>query len=415
MKFVDEAVIDIAAGNGGAGCMSFRREKCIPFGGPNGGNGGKGGSIWFVGDRNLNTLIDYRYARRHEARNGESGRGSDQFGAASDDIVLRVPVGTIIKDFETDQILAELIEPDVPVLLCKGGDGGFGNLHYKTSTNRAPRQHTPGWPGEEKKVRLELRVLADVGLLGMPNAGKSTLITAISNARPKIADYPFTTLHPNLGVVRVGPEKSFVVADIPGLIEGAAEGAGLGHQFLRHLQRTRLLLHVIDMAPFDDVDPVQQAKALALELKKYDPELAAKPRWLVLNKLDMVPVDERAARVKDIVKRLKWKGPVFEISALAREGLQPMLHAIYEHVHAQVVQPAPPVDPRFDESAQVGVSPVANEPVKAAKSTKSAKAARADDDEPVDPRFAPIDPEFETELAAPAAPIAPARRRSRAS
>jgi GTPase len=409
MKFVDEAVIDIAAGNGGAGCMSFRREKCIPFGGPNGGNGGKGGSIWFVGDRNLNTLIDYRYARRHEARNGEAGRGSDQFGAASEDIVLRVPVGTIVKDFETDQILAELIEPDVPVLLCKGGDGGFGNMHYKTSTNRAPRQKTPGWPGEQKKVRLELRVLADVGLLGMPNAGKSTLITAISNARPKIADYPFTTLHPNLGVVRVAPEKSFVVADIPGLIEGAAEGAGLGHQFLRHLQRTRLLLHVIDMAPFDDVDPVQQAKALALELKKYDPELAAKPRWLVLNKLDMVPLDERAARTRDIVKRLKWKGPVFEVSALAREGLQPMLHAIYEHVHTQVEQPAPPVDPRFEED-----KPVADEPVRPVRGTKKvvAKAAKADNDEPVDPRFAPIEPELETEAAAPVAPV---RRRTRAA
>ena len=413
MKFVDEAVIDIAAGNGGAGCMSFRREKCIPFGGPNGGNGGKGGSIWFVGDRNLNTLIDYRYARRHEARNGEAGRGSDQFGAASEDIVLRVPVGTIVKDFETDQILAELIEPDVPVLLCKGGDGGFGNMHYKTSTNRAPRQKTPGWPGEQKKVRLELRVLADVGLLGMPNAGKSTLITAISNARPKIADYPFTTLHPNLGVVRVAPEKSFVVADIPGLIEGAAEGAGLGHQFLRHLQRTRLLLHVIDMAPFDDVDPVQQAKALALELKKYDPELAAKPRWLVLNKLDMVPMEERAARTKDIVKRLKWKGPVFEVSALAREGLQPMLHAIYEHVHTQVEQPAPAVDPRFEETAPV-VAPVVDEPVRPVRTAKKvvAKAAKADNDEPVDPRFAPIEPELETEAAAPAAPV---RRRTRAA
>ena len=414
MKFVDEAVIDIAAGNGGAGCMSFRREKCIPFGGPNGGNGGKGGDIWFVGDRNLNTLIDYRYARRHEARNGESGRGSDQFGAASEDIVLRVPVGTIIKDFETDQILAELIEPDVPVLLCKGGDGGFGNLHYKTSTNRAPRQKTPGWPGDQKKVRLELRVLADVGLLGMPNAGKSTLITAISNARPKIADYPFTTLHPNLGVVRVAPEKSFVVADIPGLIEGAAEGAGLGHQFLRHLQRTRLLLHVIDMAPFDDVDPVQQAKALALELKKYDPELAAKPRWLVLNKLDMVPVEERAARTKDIVKRLKWKGPVFEISALAREGLQPMLHAIYEHVHTQVEQPAPPVDPRFEADTPVA-APVVDEPVRPVRAArKVAKATQADNDEPIDPRFAPIEPEpvLETEAAAPAAP---ARRRTRAA
>ena len=417
MKFVDEAVIDIAAGNGGAGCMSFRREKCIPFGGPNGGNGGKGGSVWFVGDRNLNTLIDYRYNRRHEARNGEAGRGSDQFGAASEDIVLRVPVGTMIKDFETDQILAELVEPDVPVLLCKGGDGGFGNLHYKTSTNRAPRQKTPGWPGEGKKVKLELRVLADVGLLGMPNAGKSTLITAISNARPKIADYPFTTLHPNLGVVRVAPEKSFVVADIPGLIEGAAEGAGLGHQFLRHLQRTRLLLHVIDMAPFDaGVDPVKQAKALVKELEKYDPELAAKPRWLVLNKLDMVPAEEREAHCKDFIKRLKWKGPVFQISALAREGLQPMLHAIYEHVHSQVEQIAPPVDPRFEETMPV-VAPVVDEPVRPVRGPRKlvAKPTKADNDEPVDPRFAPIEPEpeLETEAAAPAA--APARRRTRAA
>ena len=413
MKFVDEAVIDIAAGNGGAGCMSFRREKCIPFGGPNGGNGGKGGSVWFVADRNLNTLIDYRYNRRHEARNGEAGRGSDQFGAAADDILLRVPVGTMIKDFETDQILAELIEPDVPVLLCKGGDGGFGNLHYKTSTNRAPRQKTPGWPGEQKKVRLELRVLADVGLLGMPNAGKSTLITAVSNARPKIADYPFTTLHPNLGVVRVAPEKSFVVADIPGLIEGAAEGAGLGHQFLRHLQRTRLLLHVIDAAPVSEsVDPVKEARALAKELEKYDAELAAKPRWLVLNKLDMVPADERAARCKDIVRRLKWKGPVFEISALAREGLQPMLHAIWEHVQAQVEQPAPPVDPRFE--APAGPVPPVEETVRPVRTArKAAKAAKADNDEPADPRFAPVEPEAEAEAAAPAP--APARRRTRAA
>ncbi|MBW8756470.1 MAG: GTPase ObgE [Burkholderiales bacterium] len=414
MKFVDEAVIDIAAGNGGAGCMSFRREKCIPFGGPNGGNGGKGGSVWFIADRNLNTLIDYRYNRRHEARNGEAGRGSDQFGAAADDILLRVPVGTMIKDFETDQILAELIEPDVPVLLCKGGDGGFGNLHFKTSTNRAPRQKTPGWPGEQKKVRLELRVLADVGLLGMPNAGKSTLITAISNARPKIADYPFTTLHPNLGVVRVAPEKSFVVADIPGLIEGAAEGAGLGHQFLRHLQRTRLLLHVIDAAPVSDsIDPVKEARALAKELEKYDAELAAKPRWLVLNKLDMVPADERAARCKDIVKRLKWKGPVFEISALAREGLQPMLHAIYEHVRAQVEQPAPPVDPRFE--APAAPAPAVEETVRPARAAKKvakvAKSTKADNDEPVDPRFAPIEPEAD-EAPAPPAPV---RRRTRAA
>jgi GTP-binding protein len=353
MKFVDEATIDIAAGNGGAGCMRFRREKFIPFGGPNGGDGGRGGSVFAVADRNLNTLIDYRYARRHEARNGEPGRGSDQFGAASDDIVLRMPVGTIVKDFETGDVIAELLVPGELVMLAKGGDGGFGNMHFKTSTNRAPRQKTPGWPGEQKKLKLELRVLADVGLLGMPNAGKSTLIAAISNARPKIADYPFTTLHPNLGVVRAGPDRSFVVADIPGLIEGASEGAGLGHQFLRHLQRTRLLLHMVDLAPFDKgVDPVAQAKAIVKELRKYDEALYAKPRWLVLNKLDMVPAEEREARVRDFVKRLRWKGPVFEVSALTREGLEPMVQSIYEHVAAEARAEHPPedVDPRFEST-----------------------------------------------------------------
>jgi GTP-binding protein len=359
MKFVDEATIDVAAGNGGAGCASFRREKFIPFGGPNGGDGGRGGSIYAVADPNLNTLIDYRYARRHEARNGEAGRGSDQFGAAGADIVLRMPVGTILTDVDTGQVVAELLVPGEKVLICKGGDGGFGNLHFKTSTNRAPRQKTPGWPGEQKKLKLELRVLADVGLLGMPNAGKSTLIAAISNARPKIADYPFTTLHPNLGVVRVGPEQSFVVADIPGLIEGAAEGAGLGHQFLRHLQRTRLLLHLVDLAPFDDsVDPVAQAKAIVKELKKYDPALHAKPRWLVLNKVDMLSAEERAARVKDFTRRMRCKGPVFEVSALTREGLEPLLKAVYHHVAASKnAQPAP-VDPRFDAEFDVEAPPL---------------------------------------------------------
>jgi GTP-binding protein len=351
MKFVDEATIDVVAGNGGNGCVSFRREKFIPFGGPNGGDGGRGGSVYAVGDRNLNTLIDFRYARRHEARHGEHGRGSDQFGAAAADIVLRMPMGTIITDLDTGQAIAELLVPGEKVLLAKGGDGGFGNLHFKTSTNRAPRQKTPGWPGEQRRLKLELRVLADVGLLGMPNAGKSTLIAAISNARPKIADYPFTTLHPNLGVVRVGPEQSFVVADIPGLIEGASEGAGLGHLFLRHLQRTHLLLHVVDAAPFDDsVDPVAQAKAIVAELKKYDPALHDKPRWLVLNKLDMVPVEERAARVKDFVKRLRWKGPVFEISALTREGCEPLVQAVYRHVSKVRHEVVPDVDPRFDTS-----------------------------------------------------------------
>jgi len=349
MKFVDEATIDVVAGNGGNGCMSFRREKFIPFGGPNGGDGGRGGSVFAVADPNLNTLIDFRYARRHEARNGENGRGSDQYGAAAADIVMRMPVGTIIRDLETGAQIAELLVPGEPVLIAKGGDGGFGNLHFKSSTNRAPRQKTPGWPGEQKKLKLELRVLADVGLLGMPNAGKSTLIAAISNARPKIADYPFTTLHPNLGVVRVAPEQSFVVADIPGLIEGAAEGAGLGHLFLRHLQRTRLLLHMVDFAPFDEgVDPVAQVRAIVGELGKYDPELAAKPRWLVLNKLDMVPMDERADRVRDFKKRLRWKGPVFEISALTREGCDPLVRAIYEHIVATREPAAEQPDPRFD-------------------------------------------------------------------
>jgi len=347
MKFVDEAVIDIAAGDGGAGCASFRREKFIPFGGPNGGDGGRGGSVWALADRNINTLIDYRYARRHIAKNGEQGRGSDQFGAAAPDIELRMPVGTIISNAETGEVMVELLEHGQRVLLAKGGDGGFGNLHFKSSTNRSPRQKTPGWPGEAFKLQLELRVLADVGLLGMPNAGKSTLIAAISNARPKIADYPFTTLHPNLGVVRVGPERSFVVADIPGLIEGASEGAGLGHQFLRHLQRTRLLLHIVDAAPFDDADPVVQARAIVAELKKYDPKLHAKPRWLVFNKLDMVPVAEREQRIKDWVRRLRWKGPVFAISALAREGLQPLVEAIWTHV-AEYQREEPLPDPRFD-------------------------------------------------------------------
>ena len=348
MKFFDEAKIEISAGQGGAGSVSFRREKFIPFGGPNGGDGGRGGSVWAVADLNINTLIDYRYTRRFDAKNGEPGRGSDQFGAAGDDIEMRMPVGTIITDAETGELLVELLEHGQRSQLAKGGDGGFGNLHFKTSTNRSPRQKTPGWPGEARKLQLELRVLADVGLLGMPNAGKSTFIAAISNARPKIADYPFTTLHPNLGVVRVGPERSFVVADIPGLIEGASEGAGLGHQFLRHLQRTRLLLHIVDAAPFDEsVDPVVQARAIVAELKKYDPKLHAKPRWLVFNKLDMVPLEEREARVEHYVRRLRWKGPVFAISALAREGLQPLLERIQNHVAAQQkVEPLP--DQRFE-------------------------------------------------------------------
>jgi GTP-binding protein len=349
MKFVDEAFIDIAAGDGGNGCVSFRHEKYKEFGGPDGGDGGRGGHVFAVADLNLNTLVDFRFSRRHEARRGQHGMGSDMFGAAGDDITLKMPVGTIISDAETGEVLYELLTPGEKIIIAKGGDGGFGNLRYKSAINRAPRQKTPGWPGERKSLKLELKVLADVGLLGMPNAGKSTLISAISNARPRIADYPFTTLHPNLGVVRVGPEQSFVVADLPGLIEGASEGAGLGHQFLRHLQRTRLLLHVVDLAPFDETDPVAQAKAIVGELKKYDAALYEKPRWLVLNKLDMIPAEERAAKVKDFVKRLRFKGPVFEISALTREGCEPLVKAVYQHVKAQQVAEQPPteIDPRF--------------------------------------------------------------------
>ncbi|SFM07587.1 Obg family GTPase CgtA [Variovorax sp. OV329] len=350
MKFVDEAFIDIAAGDGGSGCVSFRHEKYKEFGGPDGGDGGRGGHVFAVADVNLNTLVDFRFSRRHEAKRGQHGMGSDMFGAAGDDITLHMPVGTIISDAESGEVLFELLVPGERLTIAKGGDGGFGNLRFKSAINRAPRQKTPGHPGEKRSLKLELKVLADVGLLGMPNAGKSTLISAVSNARPRIADYPFTTLHPNLGVVRVGPEQSFVVADLPGLIEGASEGAGLGHLFLRHLQRTRLLLHVVDLAPFDEgVDPVAQAKAIVGELKKYDAELHAKPRWLVLNKLDMIPVEERAAKVKDFVKRLRYKGPVFEISALTREGCEQLVQSVYQQVRAAQVAEQPPaeVDPRF--------------------------------------------------------------------
>ncbi len=352
MKFVDEAYIDIAAGDGGNGCVSFRHEKYKEFGGPNGGDGGRGGHVFAVADPNLNTLVDFRFSRRHEAKRGQHGMGSDMFGAMGDDVTLKMPVGTIITDAETGEVLYELLQPGEVLMIAKGGDGGFGNMRFKSAINRAPRQKTPGWPGEKKELKLELKVLADVGVLGMPNAGKSTLIAAISNARPKIADYPFTTLHPNLGVVRVGPEQSFVVADVPGLIEGASDGAGLGHLFLRHLQRTRLLLHMIDFAPFDEtVDPVAQAKAIVGELKKYDKALYDKPRWLVLNKLDMVPVEEREARVKDFIKRFKYKGPVFEISALTREGCETLIKTIFQHIKAQQIQEQEPayIDPRFVE------------------------------------------------------------------
>jgi GTP-binding protein len=393
MRFVDEVVIEVVGGKGGNGAASFRREKFIPFGGPDGGDGGRGGSVFAVADEGINTLVDFRFAKRHEARNGENGRGSECYGKSGVDITLKIPVGTVIFNEETGEQLFDLTYHGQKITLAQGGDGGLGNLHFKSSTNRAPRQFTRGLDGEHLRLRLELKVLADVGLLGMPNAGKSTLISKVSNARPKIADYPFTTLYPNLGVVRVSEANSFLMADIPGLIEGASEGAGLGHLFLRHLGRTRVLLHLIDLAPFDDqVDPVQEAVAIVEELEKYDevllnppaePEdaqlideleddefndyeldefeeakpkiaktrrvmltedyqpLAQKPRWLVLNKVDMIDESLREAKVKDFVKRFTKlrkeckDAPVFVISALSGEGTQPLVIALGEFLKTE--------------------------------------------------------------------------------
>lgn len=331
MKFIDEATIKVYAGDGGNGVATFRREKYEPMGGPNGGDGGKGGSIYAVADRNINTLVDYRYTRTFRAQRGENGRGAECYGAKGEDTILRVPVGTVISDKATGQMIVDLSEHGQEVLLAKGGANGLGNVHFKSSINRSPRQCTKGEPGESFELYLELKVLADVGLLGMPNAGKSTFIRSVSAAKPKVADYPFTTLHPNLGVVRVDANRSFVIADVPGLIEGAAEGAGLGHQFLRHLARTSLLLHLVDIAPFDEaVSPVDEAKAIVNELKKYDEDLYNKPRWLVLNKVDMVPDAKQV--VADFVKDYGWKGRVFSISAISGAGCKELTYAIMEHL-----------------------------------------------------------------------------------
>jgi GTP-binding protein len=354
MKFIDEAKIYVKAGDGGNGAATFRREKYIPMGGPNGGDGGRGGSIYAIADRNINTLVDYRYTRKFIGKRGENGGGADQYGAGGDDIILRMPVGTVIYNMNTEEILADLSEHDQKVLIAKGGKGGLGNLHFKSSTNRAPRQKTNGDQGEEFELRLELRVLADVGLLGLPNAGKSTLIRAISSARPKVADYPFTTLHPNLGVVRVDDEKSFVVADVPGLIEGAADGAGLGIRFLKHLQRTRILLHLVDIAPIDpDANPVRDAKAIVGELIKHDPELANKPRWLVLNKLDLIPEEDREKAIKDFLKAYKkatkYDGPYFPIAAINGDGTKPLIYAIHEALEQMA---RPEIDDSEDNADQ---------------------------------------------------------------
>jgi len=335
MKFFDEARIEVLAGDGGDGSAHFRREKFVPRGGPDGGDGGRGGSIIAVADSNLNTLIDYRYTRIFRAKPGDAGSGRDRNGRGAEDVILRVPVGTVIRDAETGETIADLAKNGDQATLAAGGKGGLGNLNFKSSTNRAPRQFTPGAPGERKNLEMELRVLADVGLAGMPNAGKSTLVRAVSAARPKVADYPFTTLNPSLGVVRVDMSRSFVIADIPGLIEGAAEGAGLGHQFLRHLQRTKLILQLVDFAPFENAaDPAAEVKAIANELKKYDPGLFKKPRWLVLNKADLLDPAERDKRAKALVKKLAWKGPWFVVSAIKGEGTRELCFAIMEYLEA---------------------------------------------------------------------------------
>jgi len=339
MKFFDEAIITVAAGNGGNGAISFRREKYIPRGGPDGGDGGWGGDILMVADRNLNTLIDYRYTRNYRAQHGENGRGADCFGKGGSDLVLRVPEGTMIHDAATGELLADLAVDGAQAIVAKGGTGGLGNLRFKSSVNRAPRQSTPGETGEYRELRLELKVLADVGLLGLPNAGKSTFIRAVSAARPKVADYPFTTLQPNLGVVRVGANKSFVIADIPGLIRGASEGAGLGHRFLKHLQRTRVLLHIIDAAPLDpDADPVADALAIIQELRNYDEGLYAKPRWIILNKIDMIPEDERSERIAALTAALSMqgeRGQIFAVSAFTSEGCTSVCQAVMNFLVAQ--------------------------------------------------------------------------------
>lgn len=337
MKFIDEATIKVYAGDGGNGIATFRREKYEPMGGPSGGDGGKGGSVYAMADRNINTLVDYRYTRTFKAQRGENGRKAEQYGAGGEDLVLRMPVGTVISDKATGEVIVDLADDGKKVLVAKGGANGLGNVHFKSSVNRAPRQCTAGQEGESFELFLELKVLADVGLLGMPNAGKSTFIRSVSAARPKVADYPFTTLQPNLGVVRVDTNRSFVIADVPGLIEGAADGAGLGVRFLKHLTRTSLLLHLVDLAPLDGVtDPVAEAKAIVNELKKHDEELYVKPRWLVLNKIDMVQDPEQVAA--DFVKAFDWDGPVFAISAINGNGCKQLTYAIMEHMEAMQLQ-----------------------------------------------------------------------------
>jgi len=342
MKFVDEATIKVRAGDGGNGCISFRREKYVPFGGPDGGDGGAGGSIFIVADGGINTLVDFRIQRKFAAQRGENGSGQQCTGKSGEDLEIPVPVGTLVRDQDTGELIGDLTHDGARLRVAAGGRGGAGNTRFKSSTNRAPRKATPGTPGEVRTLDLELKLLADVGLVGLPNAGKSTLIRAMSAARPKVADYPFTTLHPNLGVVKVGKLRSFVMADVPGLIEGAAEGAGLGIRFLKHLQRTRLLLHVVDVMPVDpDQDPVDDVRRIGDELQKFSPELASRDRWLVINKLDLLAADEAEARCRDLVDALGWGGPVFRVSALSGEGVDGLGQACMNFLEQHPASAAP--------------------------------------------------------------------------
>ena len=336
MKFIDEARIEVEAGDGGDGCLSFRREKYIPRGGPDGGNGGDGGSVYLVGDENLNTLVDFRYRRRFRAERGDGGRGRDCTGARGADLEIRVPMGTIVREADTGDCLGELIEAGDRLLVAQGGRHGLGNRCFKSSTNQAPRKTTPGTAGERRRLHLELKVLADVGLVGRPNAGKSTFIRAVSAARPKVADYPFTTRHPNLGVVRIDTEHSFVVADVPGLVEGAAEGAGLGAHFLKHLGRTRLLLHLVDLVPPEgSATPAEDVRGIATELRRFSPALAATPRWLVMNKIDLVPEAQRPALIDEVLGSLDWRGPSFAVSALSGQGCAALCRALAKELGAK--------------------------------------------------------------------------------
>ena len=342
MKFVDEATIRVEAGKGGNGSVSFRREKYIPRGGPDGGDGGDGGSVYLVADSGLNTLVDFRHQRRHRAQSGQQGMGRNCTGRSAEDLYIKVPVGTRVTDLETEEVIGEVLSNGQELLVAKGGFHGIGNARFKSSTNRAPRQFTPGSMGEERDLQLELILLADVGLLGMPNAGKSSLITKVSSATPKVADYPFTTLHPNLGVVSLGVGNSFVIADIPGVIEGAAEGAGLGLQFLKHLNRTRLLLHLVDLAPMDEsVSPAEEVRLIVSELEKYSDDLYERERWLVLNKMDLLTEEELAAKREAILEDLAWQGPVFSISAVTGKGTQELMRALMTRLKELRTQDAP--------------------------------------------------------------------------